>query len=121
LSGGNVTEENTNPRWFDNEEEVDSFIDTHRGRLIEKLGLSDLFADPSPAPAPKKSAPKEGGGEQVRSQDMEASMSSLVAALTKGVEMGAALGSAKAVAEKPEEAPAPPKTKKSWFFGEVEV
>lgn len=109
-------EESGTPDWFADEGKVDAFLETHKGRLIEKLGLSDLFSE---LPAPKGAPASSGGGGQVKPQEMEGAMSSLVAALTKGVEMGATMAGAKAAADKP--APAPPrKMRKNWFFGSVE-
>jgi hypothetical protein len=109
--------EKPEPAWWEDDAAVDAFAEKHRGRLIEKLGLSDLFTEPTPG-KPGKPPTKEGGGQQVRSQEAEGAMSSLVAALTKGVELGASFGAAKAAGEK---APPPPKPKrKSWFFGDVD-
>lgn len=110
-----MSEQNETPEWWEDDAKVDAFAERHRDRLIEKLGLGDLFA----APPDKPKAPKEGGGEKVRPQEMEGAMSSLVAALTKGVEMGATLAGAKSAATAPT-APTPKPKRKSWFFGEVE-
>jgi hypothetical protein len=73
-----VTEKSETPDWFADEAKVDTFVETHKGRLIEKLGLSDLFSEP-----PKEAAALSGGGGQVKPQEMEGAMSSLVAALRR--------------------------------------
>ena len=100
------------PAWWEDDAAVDAFAEKHRGRLIDKLGLSDLFAPAPSAPA----KPVKGGGQEVKSAEMEGAMSSLVTALTKGMEMGATIGSAG------KGAPAPPRKVKRhhWFFGDWE-
>lgn len=81
-------------------------------------GFADLFAE---APAEKPKVAK-GGGQQVKSTEMEGAMSSLVTALTKGVELGASLGAASAKGSAPEKpAKKAPVLKSHWFFGTYEV
>ena len=98
-------------KWWEDEAEVEAFAKTHRGKLIETLGLSDLFQ----APAPAKTTPAKGGGQEVKPLEAEGSMSALVTALTEGMKMGAAVGSSKAPS-----AAAAKRTKHHWFFGDYE-
>lgn len=98
-------------KWWEDDAEVDAFADRHRERLIDKLGLSDLYE----APPATKAKPAKGGGQEVKPLEMEGAMSSLVTALTKGIEMGAAVGSASKAS------PARATVKKHhWFFGDYE-
>lgn len=102
----------TPPPWWENDAEVDAFAERHRGRLIDKLGLSDLFAT-SPE---KKEPPRKGGGQEVARGDMEGAMSSLVTALTKGIEMGATVGAASNKGNEHKR-----RVIHNWFFGDTEV
>lgn len=106
-----TTAKGETPAWWEDDAQVDAFAERHREKLIDKLGLSDLFAAP---PAAAKPVAK-GGGQEVKSTEMEGAMSSLVTALTKGMEMGAAVGSVG------KSAPAPKKVQRHhWFFGDWE-
>jgi hypothetical protein len=72
----------TVPEWYDDDAKVDAFVSKHRGKLIEKLGLGDLFASSEPAPKPAK---VEGGGQKVKATEQGDAMTELVTALVKGI------------------------------------
>jgi len=104
----------TVPEWYDDDAKVDAFVSKHRGKLIDKLGLGDLFASSEPAPKPAK---LEGGGQRVKATEQGDAMTDLVSTLVKGIK-AEARESGRGEAAKPETKPEPkrvgPFVQKSW-------
>jgi hypothetical protein len=115
------------PKWFENDEEADAFIDKNREKLIDKLGLGDLFTGDDPPKASKgtrtssdpKSSSTSGPASSVSipSNQMQDVMGALVAQ-SIGALKDAAVGHSAASAGAPS-APAVPKTRKHWLLGDI--
>lgn len=113
------------PKWFENDDEADAFIDKNRGKLIDKLGLGDLFAGDDPPKASGATAGLTGAGTASKSSSAEpVSVPSNQSQDVMGHLVRDAIGALKEAAVAKSTAPAsspptPPKTRRHWLLGDI--